>query len=341
METIPEVRPLIVSASRATDIPAFYAKWFFDRLEAGYCVWVNPFSGKGTKVSFDNLIFVVFWTKDPSPLEEYLPLLQAKGIGFYIQYTINDYGKEGLESGVPPLKDRIASLKRISLKYGKDHVVWRFDPLILMDGLTVGDLLDRVCSVGEEVHRHVEKFVFSFADIGPYRKVRNNLRAYGIPYREWDEESMVEFAKGLGKVCSHWKIPMETCAEKADLSQFGIRHGKCIDDDNIIRIAHSDAVLMEYLGVTIHDVGESLFPSEDIPHGAVIIDENHYVVKGRINKDRGQRKFCGCAPSKDIGRYDTCPHLCKYCYANSSEKKVSENFRRHLENPFGETITGK
>lgn len=36
--------PIIISASRSTDIPAFYAKWFFNRLAKGYCVWYNPFN---------------------------------------------------------------------------------------------------------------------------------------------------------------------------------------------------------------------------------------------------------------------------------------------------------
>ena len=31
--------PVIISASRSTDIPAFYAKWFFNRLAKGYSVW--------------------------------------------------------------------------------------------------------------------------------------------------------------------------------------------------------------------------------------------------------------------------------------------------------------
>ena len=36
--------PIIVSASRATDIPAFYAPWFFDRLAKGYVRWRTRFA---------------------------------------------------------------------------------------------------------------------------------------------------------------------------------------------------------------------------------------------------------------------------------------------------------
>jgi hypothetical protein len=47
--------PLIVTASRATDIPAFYADWFFRRLNAGYVKWRNPFNGAYSYVSFANM----------------------------------------------------------------------------------------------------------------------------------------------------------------------------------------------------------------------------------------------------------------------------------------------
>jgi hypothetical protein len=44
--------------------------------------------------------------------------------------------------------------------------------------------------------------------------------------------------------------------------------------------------------------------------------------------------------SKDIGEYNTCPHLCHYCYANTNNAAAMENWRRHCKCPHGETITG-
>ena len=76
--------PLIVSASRATDIPAFYCQWFFSRLAKGYVQWRNPYNGKDSYVSFDNTKFIVFWSKNPAPLLPFLPILKQKGIGCYV-----------------------------------------------------------------------------------------------------------------------------------------------------------------------------------------------------------------------------------------------------------------
>ena len=66
--------PDIISASRSTDIPAFYADWFFHRLETGYSVWNNPFNGKKSYISYRNTRFIVFWSKNPKPLLPYLPI---------------------------------------------------------------------------------------------------------------------------------------------------------------------------------------------------------------------------------------------------------------------------
>ena len=127
------ISPVIISASRATDIPAFFSSWLFERLEKGYCKWRNPYNGKDSYVSFANTRFIVFWSKNPAPMLEYLPRLREKEIGFYIQYTLNNYGAEGLERNVPPLARRIDTFKRIVDRHGIESAVWRFDPLILTD----------------------------------------------------------------------------------------------------------------------------------------------------------------------------------------------------------------
>ena len=174
-EVVNGVAPVIISASRSTDIPAFYAKWFINRLKAGYCVWYNPFNQKPMYISFVKTKAVVFWTKNPEPLIPYLPELDKRGIHYYFQVTLNDYVNEGFEPNVGPVEHRVAVFKRLSDQIGKEKVIWRFDPLIVTPNLTVRQLLTKVYHVGNQLKGYTDKLVFSFIDVRAYRKVQNNL----------------------------------------------------------------------------------------------------------------------------------------------------------------------
>ena len=221
--------PLIVSASRSTDIPAFYADWFFHRLNVGYSVWTNPFNGVKSYISYKDTRFIVFWSKNPENLIPHLDYLRERGIGCYVQYTLNDYVAEGLEKGVPSVQKRIDTFKRLVDKLGRGGVIWRFDPLMLTDSITVDDLVGKIEGIGSQLFGYTEKLVFSFVDISEYRRVRSNLHRNGIKYSEWSESRMLEFASKLEKLNERWGYTLATCGEKVDLSGFGIRHNKCID----------------------------------------------------------------------------------------------------------------
>ena len=207
--------PIIVSASRSTDIPAFYADWFFKRLEIGYSAWTNPFNGVKSYVSYEKTRFIVFWSKNPRPLLEYLHILEERNIKCYIQYTLNDYEKEKLEK-VPSLEKRIETFKLLVERLGKGSVVWRFDPLILTDDISVDDLLAKVQNIGDQLKGYTEKLVFSYADIALYKKVKANLERNGIPYHEWTEEQMEIFAQRLSVMNRerNWNYTLATCGEK-------------------------------------------------------------------------------------------------------------------------------
>ena len=327
--------PMIISASRSTDIPAFYADWFFRRMEIGYSAWTNPFNGVRSFVSYDNTHFVVFWSKNPRPLIKHLDYLDARRIGTYIQYSLNNYEADGLERGVPPLQYRVDTFRMLVDRLGVGSVVWRFDPMILTENIRPDDLLARVENIGDQLKGYTEKLVFSYADIAAYRRVKANLERSNIPYHEWTIPEMDLFAKELDRMNGKWGFTLATCGEKIDLSKYHISHNKCIDDDLIIRRAYEDASLMKFLGVRILDSG--LFGE---PEGAISLPNGQYAVKTKNNKDTGQRPFCGCVASKDIGEYNTCAHQCEYCYANSSKEGAIANLKRHKENPFSETITG-
>ena len=97
---------------------------------------------------------------------------------------------------------------------------------------------------------------------------------------------------------------------------------------------------MKFLHASILPKESSLFEPFELPQGSIDIDDLHYAIKTKDNKDAGQRQFCGCAVSKDIGQYDTCPHMCEYCYANTSKESAVRNWQRHKSNPLGDKIIG-
>jgi DNA repair photolyase len=321
-EEVEAQAPIIISASRSTDIPTFYSDWFIARWKAGYLKWKNPFNSKYYHVSFKNTRVVVFWTKNPKPIFKYLDYMDKNIPNYYFQYSLNDYDKEGFEAKVPKVESRIKTFKELSKRLGKKRVIWRFDPLILTDKIDIYELLKRVKRVGDELKDYTEKLVFSFVDIGIYRKVENNLKKEQINYIEWTPEFMDKFAKGLYEINKDWGLELGTCSEKIDLDKYGIVHNKCIDDDLMKDIFKDDYKLMNFLGYEKDIFGE-LQP-----------------IRNKNLKDKGQREDCGCIFSKDIGQYNTCPHECNYCYANTSKEIAKKNYNLHKKNSNSETIKG-
>ena len=281
-ENVKAQAPIIVSASRSTDIPAFYADWFFHRLKVGYSAWTNPFNRVKSYVSYQDTRFIVFWSKNPRPLLQHLDYLKERNIGCYIQYTLNDYEKEGLERGVPKLSERVDTFKLLVDKLGKGRVIWRFDPLLLTDDISIDALLSKIERIGDQLQGYTEKLVFSYADILSYRKVKANLEKSHIPYHEWTEPQMLEFAERLAELNNKWGYTLATCGEKVDLLQFGIEHNHCVDDALIIRFAYEDKKLMDFLKVKTFPMPvPNLFgESDSLPEDAILLPNNTYATHG-------------------------------------------------------------
>lgn len=325
------VAPVIISASRSTDIPAFYAKWFFNRLAKGYCVWMNPFNRQKMYVSFRHCKAVVFWTKNPESILPYLYKLDELGIHYYFQMTLNDYVREGFEPNVPSVERRIEAFRKLSGQIGRERVIWRFDPLILTPSLTPRILLNRIWKIGNQLKGYTDKLVFSFVDVKAYRKVQSNLiketscfTKENLETAEMNEAQRQEMVEGLVKLREIWKaggwnLTLATCAEEIDLERYGIEHNRCIDGELMERLWSEDKELVYYLHT-------GKLPEPDL------FDEMPSVPIERKNlKDKGQRKACGCMVSKDIGMYDTCRHFCVYCYANTNKECVLKNKARHSD----------
>ncbi|WP_321506924.1 DUF1848 domain-containing protein [uncultured Methanoregula sp.] len=329
-QTVDAIAPLIVSASRSTDIPAFYGDWFIARLKAGYVKWKSPFGGKPVYVSFVKTRLFVFWSKNPRPFLSHLDILDRSGYGYYFLYTLNDYDAEGLEPRVPPVDERIRTFTSLSERIGKGRVVWRFDPLLLSDRIHVDDLLEKIRYIGDRISPYTKRLVFSFVDIAKYRKVQRNLQGQSFSgVREFTDNERSEFCKGLAELNHKWGLEISACGEKDDLSRHGISKGQCISYSLIAREFSYDPVLAEFL---CPGSQQALTGSMDPP------------VFARCLKDPGQRNACSCIVSKDIGQYSTCMHLCAYCYANTSPSAVTTNYRKYggdaKRGIFHDTITG-
>lgn len=312
LTTIDAIAPVIISASRSTDIPALYGDWFMERLKRGFITWTSPFNGRVLPVSFAKARVFVFWSKNPRPFFPALKELMGEGRQFIVLYTLNDYEAEGLEPGVPPLGDRIRTFTNLSSMIGKRRLTWRFDPLLLSDTLTVEGLLERIGTIGDRIADHAGRLVISFIDIDTYPRVRRNLASAGVSgIREFSGEEIRQFASGLSQLNQEWGLEIRACGEAVDLSRYGIYKGECISLDLLAKEFTCDPVLMEFLRP---------------PAGP-----DNLAKRKRDLKDPGQRGRCGCMVSKDIGCYSTCIHGCRYCYATSSQARAEKNYRKYCD----------
>jgi hypothetical protein len=304
-EKVSAITPLIISASRSTDIPGFYGQWFMDRLKAGYVKWVNPWNGKPTYVSLAEARLFVFWSKNPGPFLPYLKELDKRGLHYYFHVTLNDYETEGLETGLPPLYKRIETFKQLADMIGGQRVLWRFDPLIITDTLSPVKLGERFNRIGRLLSGSTARCTISFME--GYKKTLANLARAGTRIRSWDIGSRAEIVKIIAAAGKEFGIPVVSCAGDDVMRSYGIDPGKCIDDDLIVKLFSTDDKLMDFLGVE---------------RGIVVYGAR----RGHKSlKDKGQRSSCRCIVSKDIGGYNTCGHQCLYCYANTSPQLAVEN----------------
>lgn len=295
-ENIRVAAPVIISASRATDIPAFKGDWFFKQLEKGFVERINPFNGKKYYISLQNASAFVFWSKNPQPFIEKLKHFQHD---FYFQFTLNNYDQTKLEPNVPGVQNRIDTFKYLSDVYGKEKVLWRFDPIMVTPKMRIENVLERISLIARQLKGYTDRLTFSFLTLKGYRAARERLsKTFGINPGEAnqviptssEQEQVLHF---LNMLQNEWQqtnydFSVQACAMADDYSAFGIKPARCIDDQLLRKLFPGNQKLMAFLGDG----------------------------KMTIKDDPSQRKNCHCIPSKDIGEYNTCGHGCLYCYAN-------------------------
>lgn len=285
---------MIISASRRTDIPAFYAEWFMNRIQAGYCTVPNPFNWK--QVSYislkpEDVDVIVFWTRHPRPLFPHLKEIDQRGYRYYFQYTLMNNQRQ-IDPKSPPPESSLQTFHELADRIGPEKVIWRYDP-ILFSKVTDAEFHQRnYRNIAQALRGYTGRSVISIVDI--YRKAEKRFRelaSQGVEIMDCEPEAFGTLMSTLVGVATENDMEIVSCAEELDLQTHGVRPGKCIDDGHIERI----------FGL-------------DVTH----------------KKDPSQRKACGCVVSKDIGIYDSCLFGCVYCYATRCFERAKANYGQHI-----------
>lgn len=111
-----------------------------------------------------------------------------------------------------------------------------------------------------------------------------------------NEEEQRKIAKEFARIGRENDITIHGCCEKEFLKEYGIDITGCMSQEIVEKAIHN---------------------------------------KINVQKRQSQRAVCNCVLGNDIGAYNTCMHLCKYCYANANSGLVRENVKKHNPNsPF-------
>lgn len=225
---------MILSVSRRTDIPAFYAEWFMERLRQKYVLVRNPFNTHSISripLSPENVDAIVFWTKNSKPIHRYLDEIDELGYKYYFQYTITPYKKD-MEENIQDKKEIVETFQTLSKKIGSEKVILRYDPVILSDNYTIDFHKKAFARLCDLLAPYTKKIVFSFLD--DYKKISKNIKQLNI--KEISAEEMCIMAEYFADTAKKYNLKIESCAEQIDLERFGINHGKCIDNELIEKI---------------------------------------------------------------------------------------------------------
>jgi len=295
-ETTPSRAQTVLSASRRTDIPAFYMPWFMACIRRGVFERVNPFNRRRSTlaVSPRSVHSIVLWSKNFGPLIDNgwdLQLVKG-GYPLFFHFTINSRNRI-LEPRVPPLDERLRQLEVLCRRHDPRAVTWRFDPVCFYrcGAGPVSDNLDDFETIARRAAQcGVRRCITSFMD--DYAKIRKRvavLKGFEFVYPPLDRK--VAVLMEMNRVLQALGIALFTCCEKAVLAALprhaGVRSASCISSDLLAEL---------------------------------------YGGRPSLKKDSGQRvrQGCGCYVSVDVGSYDLhpCRNGCLYCYANP-EKTVS------------------
>lgn len=282
---------MIINTGQRTDIPAFYSKWFMNRIREGYVLVRNPYyPSLVTKflLNPDVVDVIGFCTKNPRPMFKYLDELKPFGQFWYISITGFD---KDIEPNVPSIDQVIEDFKFLSYKVGKNAIALRYTPIIINEKYTLQRHIDTFEYITSKLESYTSLAVFGFVDI--YDKLKRNHPEI----IDCDDSLKFIIAKEFLKIANKHHMELRLCSKEKWLSSYGIDVNGCMRLEDYERA-----------------IGFSLTPTK---------------------KMEARRGYCTCYLSNDIGSYNSCLHLCSYCYANGNPNLVLSNFKKHDEDsPF-------
>jgi hypothetical protein len=278
----------IISASRRTDIPAFYPEWFLRRLNEGFVYVRQPYGGRIFRVSLksDDISCIVFWSKNVAPLLSGIEAVEKAVPNLFFHFTITGIPKD-IERNTPPLANAVNDFIYLSQRYAPENLIWRFDPICITDKLPYEHYEELFSTIAGKLRGHCTTCYISF--VQKYKKVLLNFEKHSDhALAEIDLETQKRYASRLGRIAEMSGIRLHACCNDHLISGM-VHKGSCINSESLSRVFDD--------------------PSIKSPPGPT-------------------RKQCACTTSIDIGAYDTCPHGCLYCYANTNKEKAQQSFQR-------------
>ncbi len=224
----------VISVSRRTDIPAFYANWFINRLREGFAVVQQPYSRKFIRVSLqrEDVSAIVFWSKNYAPLLGKLNDIEGTSKNLFFHFTIT--AMQELESSVPDYRDAIRDYRFIAARYSSAQIIWRFDPVCITDRISFEMLEERFRTCAQLLHGYARQCVISF--VHPYKKVLANMKKYSVHHlTEISNEQKKAYACRLASIATSCGIQVTACCNDYLLSH-SVRKASCIDGRLLSRL---------------------------------------------------------------------------------------------------------
>ena len=215
---------MILNISGRTDIVAFYSDWLMNRFNEGFVDVRNPFNPKMiSRIMMDDVDLVFFCTKNPIPIVDKLKDINKK---IYFHVTLTSYKKD-IEPNLPPKRDIIEAIKKISNIIGKDNIVVRYDPILLNDNYTLEYHIKSFEKICELLDGYINRVLISFID--DYKNVRNNYRV--LRYRKLSENDYKTIGLSFSEIASKHNMVIHTCSEERTLVEYGFIKDDCMSKE--------------------------------------------------------------------------------------------------------------